>query len=291
MRKFAFSKVSLTAVLFFSLSVCFAQDARQLQDSLRRLYNADMKTVSAVFSGAYYQNRPAIYSLDEIRFLNKLDSLKQPFLDVTRKYEESFQIPDSNFIANEQRDIGYFFDRMILDYPYFHENHTGKKIQLSKPTQAGLNKHLKDFDAPALLSSVDFRSYVEAFLRHQSTTEVKKKRYKASDNKRLDAYLTLVPKCFTNQETREYWQYHYLAAHLEDWGSKNIAQAVDQFRKICSNVFYIRTIDSMYRESRATYQGHLVETYKTVDGYKLDLHIFLPDSPVLHFKKTCDRLL
>ena len=261
----------------FSQITCFGQN-KQNADSLHKVYNSEMKMISNTFSESYYPNRPAIYSLNEPRFLQKIDSLKQPFLNVAKKYAKAFQIIDKNFITNEQRDILYFFDRIILDYPYFHENHTGKSIQLSKSTQKTLDQHLKDFNKPDILSSKDFQGYVEAFLRHQSTVEVKKDIYIKSDNKRLDAYLNLIPKYFTNQQCREYWQYHYLFAHLDDWGSKNIGKAVQSFISTCKNPFYVKTIDSIYTESQNGYKGHLIKTYKTVDGFKLDLHIFLPDT-------------
>jgi acetyl esterase/lipase len=237
------------------------------------------------FQRPYYPNRAAIYSLNENQFINKIDSLKQPFLSVSNKYNKVFQKNDKNFIPNEQRDIEYFFDRMIVDYPYFHENYTQRKIQLSKSLQRKLDQHLKDFNNPDILSSRDFKGYVEAFLRHQSSVEVKKEIYKRSDNKRLDAYLNLIPTYFTKQECKDYWQYHYLFAHLDNWGSKNTAEAVRSFISTCKNTSYSKTIDSMYTESANSYKGHLIRTYKTVDGFDLDLHIFLPDTAYQKTKK------
>lgn len=277
MRQFLSMKPLLTIFFFFSLITSFGQD-NQYADSLREAYNADMKIVSDFFSKTYYHNRPAIYSLNEGQFLKKIDSLKQPFILVSNKYAKAFQIFDNVFIPGEQRDISYFFDRMILDYPYFHENHTGKRTQLSKSIQAKLNRHLKDINNPALLSSKDFLSYVEAFLRHQSTVEVKKEKYKKSDNKRLDAYLALIQKFFTNQQCKDYWQYHYLFAHLDNWGSKNVGEAIKSFLSTCQNTSYAKIIDSIYIESANSYKGHLIKSYKIVDGFKLDLHIFLPDT-------------
>jgi acetyl esterase/lipase len=270
-------KLLLSAFLFFSLFTCFGQN-KEYADSLHKAYNADMKIVSNAFSKNYYSNRPAIYSLNESQFLKKIDSLKQPFINVANKYVTVFQIADKYFIPNEQRDIEYFFDRMVLDYPYFNENHTEKKIQLSKSTQTRLNRHLAEFNNPDILPSKDFQGYVEAFLRHQSTAEVKKERYKKSDNKRLDAYLNLITKYFTNSKCKEYWQYHYLFAHLDNWGSKNAGNAVKSFLSTCKNTSYCKTIDSIYTESANSYKGHLIKTYKTVDDFKLDLHIFLPDT-------------
>ncbi len=121
-------KLSLTTFICFSLFTCFGQD-KQHADSLHKLYISEMKMISNTFSETYYPNRPAIYSLNEPRFLKKMESLKQPFINLANKYAEAFRIVDNPFIPNEQRDITYFFDRMILDYPYFHENHTGQRIQ------------------------------------------------------------------------------------------------------------------------------------------------------------------
>jgi acetyl esterase/lipase len=174
---------------------------------------------------------------------------------------------------------------MILDYPYFHENHTQKTIQLTKSTQTKLSRHLKDFNNPDILPSKDFQGYVESFLRHQSSTEVKKEIYKKSDNKRLDAYLNLIPKYFKNQQCKDYWQYHYLFAHLDNWGSKNMGNAVKAFHSTCKNTSYSKTIDSIYAESANSYKGHLIETYKAVDDFKLDLHIFLPDTSYRNTKR------
>lgn len=237
-----------------------------------------MKIVSNSFSKSYYPNKATIYSLNETEFLKRIDSLKQPFIIVSNRYVVAFQLINKNFIPNEQRDISYFFDRMILDYPYFHENYTENRLQLSKATQTKLNKHLEDFNNPEILSSKDFQGYVEAFLRHQSTVEVKKKQYKKSDNKRLDAYLSIIPKYFTNQQCKEFWQYHYLFAHLDNWGSKNVDEKIKSFLSTCKNASYTKTIDSIYNESANSYKGHLIETFKTVDGFNLNVHIFLPDT-------------
>ncbi|WP_192822349.1 alpha/beta hydrolase [Rufibacter sp. LB8] len=270
---------------FLSALTCLGQQPTPAADSLRRHYTQDMKAVSQVFEQQFYPNRPAIYALSEGPFLAKIDSLKQPFLSILQKYSSPFQALNAAFIPTEQRDIGYFFDAIILNYPYFHENHTHKKVRLSAATQARLDQHLKEFNNPALLTSQDFRGYVQAFLRHQSSEEVKKPIYKKSDNKRLDAYLALVPTYFTNQACRDYWQYHYLRAHLEDWGSKNIGPAIKSFVATSQNATHTRTIDSLYTESANSYQGHVIKTYKTVDGHALDLHLFLPDSTYKNAKR------
>ena len=277
-------RLILTTFLCFFVFTCFGQ-GKQNADTLRKAYDADMKSVSNFFSANYFPNRKNIYSLRESLFLKKIDSLKQPFLEISKKYSLAFQSVDKNFIPNEERDILYFFDRMIIDYPYYHENYTGNKIKLSKSIQKKLNIHLKDFNKPTLLSSKDFKDYSQAFLRHQSTVELEKEKYKKSDNKRLDAYLNIIPQYFTNRECKEFWQYHYLFAHLDNFGSKNTGNAVKSFLSTCKNTNYTKVIDSVYEESNNSYKGHIIKTYKTVSGFNLDLHIFLPDTSFQNTKR------
>jgi len=90
-----------------SLFTCFSQD-KQYADSLHKAYNSEMKVVSNEFSRAYYPNKPAIYSLSEKQFLNKIDSLKRPFLNVAEKYKKSFQKTDKNFI------VGFYCPSFLL---------------------------------------------------------------------------------------------------------------------------------------------------------------------------------
>lgn len=277
-------KYCVAFFLLLSVLVCSGQD-NSSADSLRTAYKAEMKAASNKFSQAYYPNKAVIYSLTESRFIKKMDSLQQLFLSVTNKYSAIFQKVDATFIPAEKKDIAYFFDRMLLDYPYFHEIHTGKVVQLSNASRLQLKQHEKDFNDPAMLASKDFQQYIQAFLRHQSTVELRKASYKKSDNKRLDASLNIIPRYFTNQQCREYWQYHYLLAHLDNWGSKNIAAAVRSFMATCQNTRYTHIIDSVYTESANAYKGHLIKTYKTVEGLTLDLHIFLPDTSYQYTKR------
>ncbi|WP_276483076.1 alpha/beta hydrolase [Paraflavitalea pollutisoli] len=270
------ARTSIVFLLAVSLSAHSQQPAAA--DSLRKNYMTAQKSISNQFAAYYYPNRAKIYALPEPAFLATIDSLRAVFEHNLTRYKESSLQADTPFLSTEQRDIDYFFDRMLLDYPYFHDTHAGKKVVLSKATQSRLDRHRQDFNNPVYLNSRDVRGYIEAFLRHQTTLEVKKKTYQRSDNKRLDAYLNLIPVYFTNPTCREYWQHHYITTHLDNWGSKNLAPVIASFKATCTNERYKREVDSLYTESTAARKGHLIMTYKTVDGFNLDLHLFLPDS-------------
>ena len=262
-------------ILICLILACPAQSQTN-PNTLHQTYWEALKSISRDFEEKFYPHRAQIYSLPEKPFIIKIDSLKKPFQEALDKHQTKLGKAESAFIASEQRDIDYFFDKIILDYPYFHENHTGNRVKLSKKIQQRLAQHLIDFNKPDLLQSRDFRNYVEAFLRHQSSIEVKKEIYKKSDNKRLDAFLNLIQKHFSNQVCIDFWNYQYLWAHMDDWGVKNIGKAIQKFKNSCQNAQYKQTIDSMYQAGVQARAGHLIKTYKSVDGYDLDIHIFLP---------------
>jgi acetyl esterase/lipase len=245
-------------------------------DSLRKKYFAAQKAAGNWLSSAWYPHRAAIYALSEKDFMLKMDSLKAPFQNALNNYHQTNS--DTTFIAAEQRDIDYFFDRMVLDYPYFHHNHTGQKVVLSKTIQKRLDKHRADFNNPILLTSTDIKAYIQSYIRHASSEVVKTQAYKKSDNKRLDACLNLISHYFSNRQCREYWQFYYINNHLENFGSKNTTGIVKHFLSTCRDTTYTKTIDSIYTASVQAGKDHLVKTYKTIGPYNLDMHLFLPES-------------
>lgn len=227
-------------------------------------YRVAQKKASSYFASEFYPHRAHIYSLPAAGFLQKIDSLKSPFVQALSL------LSTKDSVITERRDIDYFFDRLILDYPYFHHTHTGKKAKLPIAVQQKLDKHRADFNNPELLYNNDVKQYIQGFLRHESSIEVQKAKYRQSDNKRLEAYLLLVARYFTNTRCREYWRRHYISGHLENFGSKNLEKTMSQNND--------PALDSLYKESVNSWKDHTIKTYKTVDGYELSIHVFTNDS-------------
>lgn len=249
----------------------------QTTDSLRQQYYQQQRSVSKNFSDFFYPRLNQVYSLDEKRFVYTVDSLRSGFQNNLNGYKRHRK-SDVIFIRDEQWGIDYFFDKLILDYPYFHEINTGEKTFLSAPVRARLNKHLPDFNNPVLLSNSDFKEYVRGFLRHQSSEEMKKPLYKKSDNQRLNSTFAIISKHFKNRTCREFWMYDYLYNHLDEWGCKNVEGIMKTFVSSVHNKVYRHTIDSFYAKGIKSRKDHFVVTYKTVGGFSLDIHLFLPDT-------------
>lgn len=263
----------------FLLLTCYNSIAQPPStDTLRQQYQAGQRIVSRSFAGYFYPNRNELYALPERAFVRVVDSLRQTFQAGLDRYERQSNNADKNFIAAEATDIRFFFDRFILDYPYFHEIATGKKIKLSSPTQKRLDANLALFNDPALLKSEDLKAYIRAFLRHQSTIELTIPAYKKMDNQRLMSTLKVMRRYIKNEECYEFWRYDYLNNHIENFGVKHLDLLMDAYNRTSKDTAYGRKLNAAYAEGVRERSNHLIETYKKVDGFQLDIHLFLPDS-------------
>lgn len=250
----------------------------QQPDSARKKYLDDLRVLGRNFVAYFYPGKQMHYALPEKDFIHKIDSCRKLFTDRLSSYKIERHATDASFIAGQQKEIHYFFDKFILDYPYFHEISSGRKVKLSRKVQKRLDKNLADFNDPSLLANADLKEYIRGFLRHKSTVELTKSSYKGTDNQRLAGTLQIIPRHFSNKTCREFWQYDYINAHIEDWGVKGLESIISAFNSTCTDTSYTRKINTIYDEAKKARETHLIKTYKTAGGYDLDMHLFLPPS-------------
>jgi len=241
-------------------------------DSIVQKYRAEQKILGNEFASHFFGNFSRNARLTERAFVAKVDSSRNLFVALLKTYEQSL---DPAFVSNQEAEIKYYFDKLILDYPAQHEIYSGAgKTRLSQKVDKRLSENVRDFNRPELLSNADFRDYVKAYLEHRAAAMTES--YQARDNKRLVATWTLIQSTFSNPACREFWQYDYLYNHIDNNGIKNIQALVDEFRLSCHDITYVGRVNRLYAEDSAARADHLIRTYKTVDGYDLDIHIFLP---------------
>lgn len=244
-------------------------------DSIQQKYLSEQKKLGQAFSSFFYPDYAAVHSVPEPAFVTKIDSFRTAFDKHLDNYNKDLS---PKFVASQKAEIKYYFDKIILDYPSNHKTYAGKSVALSLANNQRLRKNLNDFNKPELLANVDFREYVKAWIYHQTNEELKKSIWKGKDNQYLSVSWQLIHQLFTNQTCSDFWKNEYLYNHIENAGIKNIDKIYRDFLHTCKDTAYTNKIRSMYAEDSVGRTGHLVKTYKTVGGIKLDLHIFLPDS-------------
>ncbi len=115
-----------------------------------------------------------------------------------------------------------------------------------------------------------------------------KNKYINSGNQRLDAGMATLSTVFKNTEVRNRMMYELLSNHIENYGVKNISKHIQTFNSNNKDQILGAKIDSLYRDGLEGRKGHLIETYKTIGGTSLDLHIFQPgDNSEKHPALVC----
>ncbi len=261
-------------ILLLTSTGALTQQHREY-DSTQRQYLSDQKRIGQSFSAYFYSDFPAIHSLREKLFVAKLDSFRNIFDNHLGRYSKDL---DKEFVATQEAEIKYYFDKLILDYPANHKTYTGKNISVSASTRERLNKNLADFNKPELLGNGDFREYMKAYIHHKTSYKLKKDEWKDRDNQYLNAAWQIIPDLFTNTTCREFWKYDYLYHHIDNVGIKSIDNIYRSFLATCNDSSYTNKIRAMYSSESTGRQGHLISTYKSAGTFKLDMHIFLPDS-------------
>ncbi|MGC4022962.1 MAG: alpha/beta hydrolase [Cyclobacteriaceae bacterium] len=119
---------------------------------------------------------------------------------------------------------------------------------------------------------------MKSYFHYLINQELSKGNDKNTDNQTLNIVWKLIPSLILNETCREFWQTEYLFYHIDNNGIKNIENILASFRLSCKDKSYLKKINSIYSEDSIARQGHIVKSYKSVNGLSLDLHLFLPDS-------------
>ncbi|OFX25502.1 MAG: hypothetical protein A2041_00650 [Bacteroidetes bacterium GWA2_31_9b] len=263
----------LIICLILSFNYSKAQKNDQF-DSLIKNYRIKQEKLNKSFSEYFYGNFKEIYSFKQSKFENVIDSLQNLYTDFLESFLNENPIIEEFFKFQESKEIQYYFENLKLDYLYQHKKNTGEEVKLVEP-----NENIKkDFTNPEMMNVESFVSYVKTYLYFLSKIELENSSYASIDNQQLNATLNIIPQYFSNSKIKEYLMFDYLYNHIDNFGIKNIEKNYQNFINTCHDTVYINQVSKLYEAEKKGRQGHLIETYKTVGNFKLDIHLFLPDS-------------
>ncbi len=259
---------------------CFAQADEK--ESIKDQYFKEQKAFAGPIAGYIYSDFSSFNSMSEHSFKNKIDSLETIFNNHLKNYSDRLE---QSVIDDESIGITYFFDKLLLEYPSHYENYTGNKILLSSSSQSRLKNHIKDFNNESLLTNRDFRAYVKAFLKIQANLELSTNDYSKIDNQLLTAIWKSIDTNINIPEVKDFWRQEYLFSHIDNIGIKNIEEIYNDFITNCQNAEFVAKTKELYDEHQKGRSSHTIQTYKVVDGFKLDVHLFLPDADIFSGKR------
>jgi acetyl esterase/lipase len=207
-----------------------------------------------------------------------IDSMKSLYLDPLESFLKSNGNISERFVSLYKADINLTLNIQLLrylDYLEFKANHDFTLVS-SVPE---INEYLSqtNTDDPAIMDLQQYSRYCGHLLYLKVSEELQKNSSMYTSNHQwLDAMLNVVPRLFKNQDVQDYWLYDEVSYYIDNDGTKNIEQDLERFYALCKTKEFKENIKSSYDKELQRQKDHLIETYKTVKGYSLDAHIFVP---------------
>lgn len=218
-----------------------------------------------------------LFSKEENEFIKTIDSLKGLYLRTLNAVEAREESLNKDFVFDLRNDVNFGFDRLILIYPQQHLMFTGKNNILSASTIQYLDSiNLGD---PELLGVANYKKFGNEWIDWKIRNDFHKNdSLRKKDNQWLSDAFMIINSIFHNGKTRQFWLYFYLSSHIENQGVKNLEEYVEIFNALSDDSALKEQLNKQYRDELQNRKGHLVKTYKSVDSFELDAHIFKPDN-------------
>lgn len=216
-----------------------------------------------------------LYSKDKKYFIVELDSLKNSFRNSLKELAINQKIVNNEILFRKESGIEFTFDWMILQYPKFHRDFARENVSLSQKTKNKIES--VNLDDPRLLEVEEYGDLGEALLHLKIRQEfITNKDFKKSDNRWLQASFNVIDNMFKNQKIKDFWRFHYLNKHIANNGIKHIESFIETFNNSCKSEDLKHKLNALYQPEIKKRNDHPIFTYKTVDGFNLDAHVFIP---------------
>jgi acetyl esterase/lipase len=265
-------------LLLFLITIQSCKSQEKLNaESIKKSFLQEQKEIGKPIWDYLNANYYTLNSLNQSDFTHKVDSLKNIYTKQLNKYKGKL---DKNTFSDETLGISSAFDKYILEYPQNHEYFTGEKIVLSNKNQSRLIKILQNFNDVNVLSNKDFIAYVKSYISIESNKKLESNIYDKLDNQQLTADWNTIDSLFKNQGVNEFWRQEYLSNHIENFGIKNIDKFYTDFITSSSTSEYKAKIQGIYETHKKGRESHIIEIYKSVNSFELEMHLFLPDTTI-----------
>ncbi|HYG40106.1 MAG TPA: alpha/beta hydrolase [Cytophagales bacterium] len=281
--KYNIHEISIFLAPKDSLEISF--DARQFDRSLK--FTGNSAKVNYILSGQKYtdldvnnyfnNNWVKLFSKDETSFIKTIDSLKQLYLRPINAFEARKEELNKSFVFDLKNEVNFGFDRLILSYLQQHSIFTGRDTVLSKSTIDYLNAI--NLDDENLMGVKNYMRFGNEWLDWKIRQDFQRNEtLRKMDNQWLNSAFVFIQDEFKDQAVLDFWLYHYLVSHINNQGVKNLEDMIQRFNEVAKNKEYKDAVNDLYSKALEKNKDHIVKTYKNINGFTLNAHIFKPSN-------------
>lgn len=239
------------------------------------LFNDTQKQMSQPIWDYVYDDFASFNSNNPKNFVADIDSLRGLFMD---HLSENKRLISDSLYVQEKIAIKLAFDKLLLEYPQQHKNYTGEDVQLPDEILEEINKNHSIISDSRFFENKDVQAYVQSVINTQAQQLVEKGVFKGQDNQYLSARLSVIKKTISDSEQKDYWMFKAFKEHIDNIGVRNINKLIAEFQHVVRDTLMVNQITSLVDEHLAERENHRIETYKSINGYELEAHVFLPES-------------
>ncbi len=204
-------------------------------------------------------------------FQSKIDSLKTIF----NTGMDTNKLLSIQFKTLNKASVDFAFDRLLLRYPRFHKNFTGKEVRISKNILNGFKNTL---DTPAYAHLTSYKKFTKTYLdqkiQEQFLANNDHSSYKGLI--KTNTALAIIQKTFTNKELQEFWSLEYIKDHIKNYTWINGKTLLEKLKKHSTSPKIKKNIIAYEKSIFEKRKNIETFVYKTINNFKLEAYIYKP---------------
>jgi acetyl esterase/lipase len=261
-----------------SSSVRYKGNSSRIDDFLKNKPAID-KSVNNYLNTRWLTNKWHSPELDSVhRCISVIDSLKNAYFTPLKTFLSENKNVSKQFVNLYKAEVDFTLNIQLLkviDYRAFNSKDRYKVVGLFPE----INQYLclTKIDNPEFIDLQQYRNYCGYWLYLKGTEEIQNNpQLYTSDHRWLDVMIVVVQRLFKNRDVLDFWLHDQVRGYIDNNGIKNIENNMERFNSICKSEEFKEDVDSLYNKELLGQKDHLIRTYKTVNGFVLDAHIFIP---------------
>jgi len=240
-------------------------------------YLIDILTINQQLNQYLNKNWQSLHKLEQKKYVAKIDSLKNIYLEHLTSDSEKYKSLSNEFIDIWKKELDFGFNELILKYPERHLQFTKLNIELTKESiEYALSI---DIDKQEYLDIPNYKVFAKACIEMESNKLLTQANTSRNYNlKKIKAAFIIIEKLFSNQYLKDFWLAEYLKGHIDNNGLTNSEKQLKQFYSICKTDIFKNEIDALTEKITAKRIDHEIYVYKTADDFALEAHFFRPEN-------------
>lgn len=262
-----------------AIELTILQDSISFQGDLSQENNylLSEKKINAEVEKFLSDNWYPLHSQSAANFFHVIDSIKGIYLNSMARFEEEYaKTIATDFIKVNSASVEYSFNRMLLRYPAWHLRFTGNSVP---PNQALMNKIETWIDRPEFLNLDTYQKCIGTWLALKLSDQLETLADSTTylGKMQLQTRIDFITKQFQSAMLKDYWSFHFIKDHLEQYTWINGNTYLQDFISNCQTDRICQAAKTLEAELLGERKGHEIQVYKTEKGLQLEAHIFKPD--------------